>query len=46
MKKLRIGLCGTGNVGFAFAKTIINSKSLINHNYGLDLSISLIGARK
>jgi len=46
MKKLRIGLCGTGNVGFAFAETIINSKSLINQNYGLDLSISLIGARK
>ena len=46
MKNLKIGLCGTGNVGYAFAKTIINSKALIEKNYGLSLSISLIGARK
>ena len=46
MKNLKIGLCGTGNVGYAFAKTIINSKALIEKNYGLSVSISLIGARK
>ena len=45
MKNLKIGLCGTGNVGYAFAKTIINSKALIEKNYGLSVSISLIGAR-
>ena len=46
MKNLKIGLCGTGNVGYAFAKTIINSKALIEKNYGLSVSISLIGSRK
>lgn len=46
MKTLRIGLCGTGNVGFAFAETIIKSNPLIKKNYGIDISLSMIGARK
>ena len=46
MKNLKIGLCGTGNVGSAFIKSIFSSESLINQNYGLNISISLIGARK
>ncbi len=46
MTNLKIGLCGTGNVGSAFIKSIVSSKSLINQNYGLSISISLIGARK
>jgi homoserine dehydrogenase len=45
MKNLKIGLCGTGNVGSAFIKSIVSSESLINQNYGLNISISLIGAR-
>ena len=46
MTNLKIGLCGTGNVGSAFIKSIVSSESLINQNYGLNISISLIGARK
>ena len=46
MKNLKIGLCGTGNVGSAFIKSIVSSESLVNQNYGLNISISLIGARK
>ena len=46
MTNLKIGLCGTGNVGSAFIKSIVSSESLINKNYGLNISISLIGARK
>ena len=46
MENLKIGLCGTGNVGLAFAKSILNSEILIKQNYGLNISISLIGARK
>ena len=46
MTNLKIGLCGTGNVGSAFIESIISSESLINKNYGLNISISLIGARK
>ena len=46
MTNLKIGLCGTGNVGSAFIESIISSDSLINKNYGLNISISLIGARK
>ena len=46
MTNLKIGLCGTGNVGSAFLESIISSESLINRNYGLNISISLIGARK
>ena len=46
MKTLRIGLCGTGNVGYAFAETIIKSNPLIKKNYGIDISLSMIGARK
>ena len=46
MTNLKIGLCGTGNVGSAFIESIVSSESLINQNYGLNISISLIGARK
>ena len=46
MTNLKIGLCGTGNVGSAFLESIVSSESLINRNYGLNISISLIGARK
>ena len=46
MTRLKIGLCGTGNVGLAFLKSVNSSKALIAQNYGLDISISLIGARK
>ena len=46
MTNLKIGLCGTGNVGSAFIENIVSSESLINQNYGLNISISLIGARK
>ena len=42
MKTLRIGLCGTGNVGFAFAETIIKSNPLIKKIYGNDISLSMI----
>jgi len=45
MSHLKIGLCGTGNVGSAFIDTIQNSSDLINANYGVDVSISLIGSR-
>ena len=45
MSHLRIGLCGTGNVGSAFIDTIQNSSDLISENYGVDVSISLIGSR-
>ena len=46
MTNLKIGLCGTGNVGSAFLESIVSTESLINRNYGLNISISLIGARK
>ena len=46
MTNLKIGLCGTGNVGSAFIERIFSSESLFNQNYGLNISISLIGARK
>ena len=46
MTNLKIGLCGTGNVGSAFIESIVTSESLINQNYDLNISISLIGARK
>ena len=46
MINLKIGLCGTGNVGSAFLESIVSTESLINRNYGLNISISLIGARK
>ena len=46
MTNLKIGLCGTGNVGSAFLERIVSNESLINRNYGLNISISLIGARK
>ena len=46
MTNLKIGLCGIGNVGSAFIESIVSSESLINQNYGLNISISLIGARK
>ena len=46
MTNLKIGLCGTGNVGSAFLESIVSSESLISRNYGLNISISLIGARK
>ena len=43
MKNLKIGLCGTGNVGYAFAKTIINSKidntSNITMKTGLEILV-------
>ena len=37
MKNLKIGLCGTGNVGSAFIESIVSSESLINQNYGLNI---------
>ena len=46
MTNLKIGLCGTGNVGSAFLESMVSTESLINRNYGLNISISLIGARK
>ena len=46
MTNLKIGLCGTGNVGSAFLESIVSTESLINRNYGLNISISLIGSRK
>ena len=46
MTNLKIGLCGTGNVGSSFIESIVSSESLINQNYGLNISISLIGARR
>ena len=46
MTNLKIGLCGTGNVGSAFLERIVSTESLINRNYGLNISISLIGSRK
>ena len=46
MTNLKLGLCGTGNVGSAFLESIVSTESLINRNYGLNISISLIGARK
>ena len=46
MTNLKIGLCGTGNVGSAFLERIVSNESLINRNYGLNISISLIGSRK
>ena len=46
MTNLKIGLCGTGNVGSAFLESIVSSESLIKRNYDLNISMSLIGARK
>ena len=46
MTNLKIGLCGTGNVGSAFLESIVSSETLIKRNYDLNISMSLIGARK
>ena len=43
MTNLKIGLCGTGNVGSAFIESIVSSESLINQNYGLNISNRQIG---
>ncbi len=46
MKTINIGLCGTGNVGLSFIEVINTNKDKILDKYGINLNISVIGARK
>lgn len=46
MKTINIGLCGTGNVGLSFIEVINTNKDKIFDKYGINLNISVIGARK
>jgi homoserine dehydrogenase len=46
MNKLRIGICGWGNVATGLFNTIENNNKLINSNGNLDIEIVVIGARR
>jgi homoserine dehydrogenase len=46
MNKLRIGICGWGNVATGLFNTIKNNNKLINSNGNLDIEIVVIGARR
>lgn len=46
MNKLRIGICGWGNVATGLFNTIENNNKLINSNGNIDIEIVVIGARR
>ena len=46
MNKLKIGICGWGNVATGLFNTIENNNKLINSNGNLDIEIVVIGARR
>ena len=46
MKNLRIGICGTGNVGRALLISLRDSKDLFEIQGKVNLEITMIGARK
>ncbi|MDG2060326.1 MAG: homoserine dehydrogenase [SAR86 cluster bacterium] len=46
MKELKIGLCGTGNVGKAFLNSVEESKKLLGFQVDTQLKIVSIGSRK
>ncbi len=46
MKKLKIGICGWGNVATGLFKTIENNNKFIKSNGNLEIDIVVIGARR
>ena len=46
MKKLRIGICGWGNVATGLFNTIKNNNKFIKFNANLEIEIIVIGARR
>ena len=46
MKKLRIGICGWGNVATGLFNTIENNNKFIKSNGNLEIEIVVIGARR
>ena len=46
MKKLRIGICGWGNVATGLFNTIKNNNDKIRLNGNLEIEIVVIGARR
>ena len=46
MKKLKIGICGWGNVATGLFKTIENNNKFIKSNGNLEIEIVVIGARR
>ena len=46
MKKLKIGICGWGNVATGLFKTIVNNNKFIKSNGNLEIEIVVIGARR
>ena len=46
MKKLKIGICGWGNVATGLYKTILDNQKEIESNSNTKLEIVVIGARR
>ena len=46
MKSLRIGVCGTGNVGKALLIALKNSAKILEAQGNVNLEVALVGARK
>ena len=46
METIRIGVCGWGNVATGLFRSIKDNKNEININSGIDIEITVIGARR